>query len=131
MAGIEKVCEFGSEDYLAGDMYKHKHNLIQINPEARSNFKNQKCTLIIAKPLLVSAWKYRGEVMSYSDIKYHESFPNNILIKHWEYILKFEQPELQGNVYGEYYNQTFDLSTTIRKIKNLVGGNKYLTIIRS
>ena len=52
MAAIEKICEFGSEEYLGYQMRDHKKNLIQVNPSARHNFKNKKGLMI----LLISPW---------------------------------------------------------------------------
>ena len=46
----------------------------------------------------------------------------------YTYSLNFDQDELQGIVEGKYLNYTYDLGTTIRKLKRLVGGNKYLTV---
>ena len=47
MSEIEKICEFGSDEYLGYEMRKHKKNLIQVNPSARRNFKNKKAYISI------------------------------------------------------------------------------------
>ena len=129
MAAIEKVCEYGSDEYLGFDMYKHKKNHIQVNPSARKYFKNKKCTLYIKLGEWVEVWKPRGTILTYSRPDIYYNGPDRWFVRHWDYMLKFEQPELQGNVDGEYINHTFDLGTTVRKLKRLVGGTKYMNIV--
>lgn len=130
MAGIEKICEFGSEDYLGWDMYKHKHNLIQVNPEARHNFKNKKATLIIHAIEWRAVYKNRGDIQCSTSPSEDDCYSSivNWYVPQYTYSLNFDQEELQGIVEGKYLNYTYDLGTTIRKLKRLVGGNKYLTI---
>lgn len=130
MSAIEKICEFGSDEYLGYEMRKHKKNLIQVNPSARHNFKNKKCTLIIHNGEWCEVWKPRGKILTSTIPNDYYSGPDRWYIKEWYYTLKFEQEELQGRVDGEYRNWTYDLGTTIRKLKRLVGGSKYLTVIR-
>lgn len=48
MAGIEKVCEY-SGDYGAYDMYRFKQNHIQILPEFRKEFREEKSVLYVFK----------------------------------------------------------------------------------
>ncbi len=130
MAAIEKICEFGSEEYLGYQMRDHKKNLIQVNPSARRNFKNKKATLIIHAIEWRAVYKQRGEIQwsgSPSEDDYYSS-TFNWYVPEYTYSLNFDQDELQGIVEGKYLNYTYDLGTTIRKLKRLVGGNKYLTI---
>lgn len=132
MAASEKVCEFGSDEYLGYEMRKHKKNLIQVNPSARHNFKNKKCTLIIHRGEWCAVNKERGKIRWSSTPSDDDCNSNTVnwYVKEWYYTLKFEQEELQGQVDGEYLNWTYDLGTTIRKLKRLVGGSKYMTVIR-
>lgn len=53
MAAIEKVCECSSEScsYYGGDMYKFKHNHLQINPECRSKYFGAKAQVFYLNEL--------------------------------------------------------------------------------
>lgn len=97
MSGFEKVCEFSGE-YCGLDMYDYKHNLIQIMPKFRKQFKGVHHTFFVFIP-------------------YHFMFESPI----YHYCLCVEDPELQGNCEGCYFNYTFDFGTTRRKIQRLLG----------
>lgn len=133
MAYIEKMCEFGSEnkgvEYGGFQMYKWKRNLIQVHPSVRHNFKHKHATLIIHRCEWREAWKPRGTILCTSNPSTDYSGPNRWFVKEWFYTLQFDDASVQGIVGGEYYNWSFDLGAVKRKIKRMLGGSKYLTIV--
>ena len=94
MAGIEKICEF-SEEYGSFDMYRYKHNSIQIMPKYRPLFKGCDAVLHI--------------------------FVKEIDYDPIMYVLEVKDPELQGQVKGKYLNWSRNISTVKRKMRRLTG----------
>lgn len=133
MAYVEKRCEFGSEDlgveYGGWQMYKWKRNLIQVHPSVRHNFKHKRAKLIIHECRWQEVWKPRGTIHLSSTPSIYYSGPDHWYVKQWFYTLVFEDESVFGDVDGEYYNWSFDLGAVKRKIKRMLGGNKYLTVV--
>ena len=52
MAAIEKVCECSNKDcaYHGGDMWKYKHNHLQINPECRGKYFGKEAKVFFLNP---------------------------------------------------------------------------------
>lgn len=136
MAGIEKICEFSGQ-YPGWEMYGFKRNGIQIMPEFRKLFRGADATLVIksAEVHKVSFMSRRGfcyskpcvyELAEWFDfdvtayIEYHEWYRNHFKIE-YTYTLQVNNPELQGEVSGQYTNWSMNLSTVIRKMKRMVG----------
>lgn len=133
MAGIEKVCEFCGE-YVGSDMYGYKHNLIQVLPKYRKEFRYTEATLIVFKPERYVQDKRYGWARSYYDESDNWEFNDgskftekdwidklletNRFANHYDYTLKV--PSIQGEVFGEYAHHTYDLSTVKRKMKRLL-----------
>ena len=125
MAGFEKCCEMGTEipENESWNMYYWKENLIQVHPSKRKLFRGKVARLIIHEGRWVSALKVGGKIYSYgTPSEHYPLLKNEKFIKQWFYTLKVYDQEVLGNVGGEYYNWTFELGTTIRKLKELVGG---------
>lgn len=135
MAAIEKVCEFSGE-YPGGEMYSYKRNSLQILPKYRKKFKGAKHTLHVFKPSL--QMKLHGTSAHYSfdesDMLNYEPPFNNVaeylqykkevtkerLVKEHYYLLEVTDPNLAGEVDGQYLNWTMDLKTTLRKMKRML-----------
>lgn len=148
MAAIEKMCEYGSKEYLGWEMYNAKRNLIQVNPDKRKYFRKQKATLMFFKPtnLVHRMGKYTSSI-DQDDNYFHEKIRGKWCVwkNHWwgnmayaypitattEYDYVLIVPTVQGKVKGQYYHQTFSKGDVIRRIKRLVGGDKYLTVVKS
>lgn len=136
MSGIEKICELSGK-YLSHLMYSYKRNSIQVMPSHRKLFAKQEHTLYIAKKTelyeiyssggrLQLAWpdpnayviKYRGKWYGFRQHRMSGTYKRiSVGYKH-EFCLHV--PGLQGRVDGYYYNHTFDLGTTKRKLKRML-----------
>lgn len=147
MAGIEKVCEYSGE-YPGGDMYRYKHNLIQIMPKCRKLFRGAKHTLYIFKPekywlsksgscsaitqeeMNYIAWNYD---LSFNNVqefyKFYKEFYGVRIVNEHFYLLKVEDKNLLGIVQGNYLNWTTNISTVKRKLKRLLRCKK-LNIVK-
>ena len=147
MAAIEKMCEFGSEEYLGWEMYSAKRNLIQVNPDKRKYFRKQKATLMFFKPTgLRHLWGSSSCEIHPDDERYEKidgkwHTLGRHRLKGWvtllpiraayEYDYVLIVPTIQGKVDGHYYHHTFSKGDVLRRIKRLVGGDKYLTVVKS
>lgn len=126
MSYLDKVCEF-SGDYVSYEMYKHKRNHIQVLPEYQKHFKHKKAVLIVKEVELIVVNKgkvkyffhYDGQQRKFFNSKHHR------IVKLYNYALQVNDEELMGNVKGVYVNDTFELTSTIRRLKRLVGGIHY------
>ena len=60
MAAIEKVCECSNEDctYHGGDMWKYKHNHLQINPECRGKYFGKEAKVFSLNPQHLGSKSY-------------------------------------------------------------------------
>ncbi|QEP53317.1 hypothetical protein BS46_gp135 [Acinetobacter phage BS46] len=60
MAAIEKVCECSSDNcaYHGGDMWKYKHNHLQINPECRGKYFGKTAKIFYLNPLHLNSDRY-------------------------------------------------------------------------
>ena len=60
MAAIEKVCECSNEDctYHGGDMWKYKHNHLQINPECRGKYFGKEAKVFFLNPQHLGSKSY-------------------------------------------------------------------------
>ena len=126
MAGIEKICEFSGE-HAGYDMYGFKHNHIQIKPEYRKNFKGCAMMLIF--------YRTRPDDTTFV-IKGNKLIEVNLV--EYDLIINQEDPnsewydKLAGRVNGVYHNWYYTSSkktTVIRKLRRLVGGKKFLTVV--
>lgn len=126
MAAIEKVCEFSGE-YSGWNMYRYKHNHIQIMPEYRKLFAKCKCVLVIHKKEMRYIHN-DGSSMSadHSDYAIRLGYK---LKPSYTYSLVVLDENLQGQVEGVYLNWSNDISTVIRKMKRLTKNPK-LKIIK-
>lgn len=136
MAGIEKICEFSGE-YGSYDMYQYKRNHIQIMPKFRKHFRNAKHTLYIRKGQQYAA-SPGGSYMLMHSKKYFDKYEmtrfygnyqnylndclrnNRKLVNEYEYCLVVDDSSILGEVDGLYFNQTFNLSCTKRKLKRML-----------
>ena len=89
MAAIEKVCECSSEGctYHGGDMWKYKHNHLQINPECRGKYFGKEAKVFFLNPQNLGSKSYyaysqwgssygslqKSEDVYYDGILYNES----------------------------------------------------------
>lgn len=134
MAGIEKICEF-SDEYIGPDMYAYKRNHIQIHPRYRKHFRGASHTLYISsvKPY----WALKGGGITEFDkrdmdnyeppfgsvfeyIDYIRYFNGWRLVKQVEFNLKVDDPELAGNVDGNYREWTTDFTSLKRRLKRML-----------
>lgn len=128
MAGIEKICEFSGE-YNDSEMYKWKRNHIQIKPEYRKNFKGCPMMLIFYKP-----WPDEDPMMMFDGRRCID-----VNMVEYDLIINPDDPnsewydKLAGNVNGVYHNWYYaplhNKMTVIRKLRRLVGGKKFLTVV--
>ena len=121
MAGIEKICEFSGE-YPGWLMYGYKRNHIQICPKYRKLFRGAKAYIEINKiePMIVFK---SGGCTSYDSesIEFWDYYKHNYTVKNqYFFTLKVEDRTLYGNVNGEYYNWTFDLKDTVKRLKRML-----------
>ena len=134
MAGIEKVCEAVEAGCYPGYlMYGYKHNHIQVCPVHRGVFANIDHVLFIFRP----------EVhVQYKDdkyIKYELSQVENLTKRNGKYFVdswwggdpipvklckKYEfclyVPSIPGRVEGRYYNSTWSIGSTKRRLKRML-----------
>lgn len=136
MAGIEKICEFSGE-YPGWLMYGYKRNHIQIIPKYRKLFRGADAVLYVFKPEEYFVYK-SGGCFQYTeddfkrDLEYMPDYTGTykdfIKEKHlkckprlqYNYMLKVSNQELQGEVKGEYFNYTFELKATIKRLKRML-----------
>lgn len=118
MAGIEKVCEF-SGDYPGWLMYGYKRNHIQICPQYRKKFRGAKAYIEINKIEKCLVWK-TGAYTDYPTWLENDKKPRGRVAKHYFFTLVVEDPELQGEVNGRYYNWTFNMRQTIKRLKRML-----------
>ena len=133
---MEKVCEFSGE-YPGFLMYSYKRNHIQIMPKYRKKFKGAKAILHIFKPEVCCVYKSGGySTASQRDFKslkkngviksstfegfLKEWYPGTKVKNKHEFCLKVEDISLQGEVQGNYFNSTFDLKDTIKRLKRML-----------
>lgn len=125
MAGIEKVCEFSGE-YPSWDMYRYKRNHIQIVPKYRKLFRGKKAHIEIVSVEKVIKLKYG--TMSPPSKYYNEEdkiwWENRMqegrITNEYTFKLKMSDPEVFGEVDGEYYNWTYDLKDTVKRLKRML-----------
>ena len=117
MAGIEKVCEF-SGDYPGHLMYGYKRNHIQICPKYRKLFRGAKAHVEIIRIekhfVSPSGWKSQD-----IDLCFEEGRKGKVKNEYW-YQLVVEDPALAGEVEGRYLNWTFDLKSTLKRLKRML-----------
>lgn len=135
MAAIEKICEFSGQ-YPSYSMYDYKNNHIQIMPEYRKKFRGAKHELhIFPEGMIVvkNGFSYysiynpddmNNWIPSFSNekeyIQFLKSEKKERVIQQYAYVLKVFDPNLQGNVNGEYLNFTCSLPTMKRKLKRML-----------
>ena len=136
MAGIEKICEYSGE-YPGSRMYGYKRNHIQIMPKYRKLFRGADAVLHLYKPedcLVYETGGYtafnlddynRHKLQGWTDGLSFEQyikreFPRTKHKFQWTYVLRVSNPELQGNVQGHYMQSTFDLKSTIKRLKRML-----------
>lgn len=115
MAGIEKVCELCG-DYLGWKMYELKRNHIQVCKKCRNEFAGKESTLILFKPDI-------------KDYQFSWFLGEPRQIRKYEYCLKVN--DIQGNVKGMYYNQTYDkrgFGKIVRRMRKFVGKENLTTV---
>lgn len=142
MAAIEKICEY-SEDGYSVNMRKYAKNRIQILPECRKFFKNQKAVLYIKKtPSIINDQffgKLEGEDLrifqqrrrqgvSLSKVNSDHYFHYREMVFSSEHEYYLNVPTRQGKVEGKYYHYTTDRGAMRRKLQRLVGGKRFLKI---
>ena len=119
MAGLEKVCEFSGE-YPGSLMYGYKRNLIQIMPKYRKLFRGADAYVEINRVTPVIAFPSGG----YTDLnEWTEDllqYKGNRILNEYYFTLVVSNPELKGEVSGRYYNWTFDLKDTLKRLKRLL-----------
>ena len=117
MAGIEKICEF-SGDYPGHLMYGYKRNHIQICPKYRKLFRGAKAHVEIVK---IEKHFVGKTGWSSSDIEHHIEIGCKGTVKneYW-YELVVYDPALAGKVDGRYMNWTFDLKSTLKRLKRML-----------
>jgi hypothetical protein len=126
MAGLEKVCEF-SGDYPSWLMYEYKRNHIQIVPKYRKLFREAKAHIEVVSVKKVILLKHGG-VMYLPSEYYNEEdrlwwearIKPNRLANMYNFKLNVEDPDLFGKVKGEYYNYTYDLKDTVKRLKRML-----------
>ena len=129
MAGIDKTCEYSGE-YAGAEMYRYKHNSIQVLPKHLSNFKDKYAVLIFfSDPSLTyclddapSPFVYFRNMHKFMPKfwtryywywrKYGKFYDTPVL--EWKYCLYV--PSCAGKVDGKYYNYT---KSPIKTVKNL------------
>lgn len=124
MAGIEKVCEYSGE-YPGHDMYNWKRNSIQVMPKYRKLFRGAEVELIFDRSTADlfrvakgNHFKYNTLEENYQSDPYYYSRVSGILCE-YTYTLLVKNPELQGEVGGEYVNYSYKPKTVLRKMKRL------------
>jgi len=118
MAGIEKICEF-SGDYPGGLMYGYKRNHIQICPKYRKLFRGAKAHIEISSVTPMVVFKSGGCASYYPDDTWWHG--EHIKVKNeYSFALVVKDPNLQGDVAGVYYNWTFDLKDTVKRLKRML-----------
>lgn len=117
MAGIEKVCEF-SGDYPGYLMYGYKRNHIQICPKYRKLFRGANAHVEIVKIekhfVSTSGWASQD-----IDLCFEEGYKGKVKNEYW-YQLVVDDPALAGEVGGRYLNWTFDLNSTLKRLKRML-----------
>lgn len=134
MAGIEKVCEF-SDEYIGPEMYEHKRNHIQIHPRYRKLFRGASHTLYIESVKPYFALKGGGITEMNPDALNHYEPPFGSVREYVEYVryfygwrpvkevafnLKIDDPELAGQVEGNYREWTTDFASLKRRLKRML-----------
>lgn len=130
MAAIEKVCECSNDDcaYHGGDMWKFKHNHLQINPECRGKYFGKTAKVFFINPqhldkdsyYAYSVWggSYRSLDKSddvwYDGVLYNEDQYKLVRKPYKRYFLtpirkvfKFEVMVVVGN--EVFYNDIWDM----------------------
>jgi hypothetical protein len=131
MAGIEKICEY-SDVYVGPEMYKYKHNLIQVLPEYRKLFRGQYHEFRVVSEEPVWIGKYYRESYNKSQWTwYAPPFKDEKEWQQWyshkhnvrlgrEYLYELYVPGLPGRVAGRYLGYTTNLSAVKRRLKRLL-----------
>ena len=119
MAGIEKVCEFSGE-YPGGLMYGYKRNLIQIMPKYRKLFRGADAHVEINRvtPSIVFPTGGCTDLNEWTEDLLQ--YKGNRLLNEYYFTLVVSNPELKGKVDGLYYNWTFDLKDTLKRLKRML-----------
>lgn len=134
MAGIEKVCEF-SGDYEGWNMYAYKRNHIQVHPRYRKRFRGATHTLFLTgkKPYFLS--KHGGLMAFHPQDKEHFEPPfetdeeyvqymrevlGERLVNMVDFNLRIDDPDLAGEVEGNYRETTTDLTSLKRRLKRML-----------
>lgn len=122
MAAIEKVCEFSNE-YPGWKMYGYKRNHIQIIPTYRKLFHGAEAHLEIVKVGNRLVFK-GGDHCNYNpkddwDINLSKLKGTRILPE-YTYVLVVKDENLKGQVNGNYFNYTFDLKDTVKRLKRML-----------
>lgn len=144
MAGIEKMCEVIGES-CGYKMYTWKLNSIQVHPKQRKLFKGKNSILFIFEVENLIEFLGTGKFSSWLSLK--DLQDKEQYVKHngsyytwrsdwkrpgWEiqdrkvrivkeYDFMLYVPAILGEVNGQYYNQTYDLATTKRKLRRIMG----------
>ena len=111
MAAIEKVCECSNEDcaYHGGDMWKYKHNHLQINPECRGKYFGKEAKVFFLNPQHLgskSYYAYSQWGSSYGSLqKSDDIYFNGKLYNEGHWVIK-------KNPYKQYF------LTSVRKVFN-------------
>lgn len=148
MSAIEKICELSGE-YPGWLMYAMKKNHIQIDKKFRHLFKGADAELVVTgiellhghmdcdggyTYTLVNEWEILDDFENnpFYYMAYHRKWEKQRPLFRYEYELRVSNPELQGRVDGVYSNCCFNMNTTKRKLRRMVGpGLKMRSEVRS
>jgi len=137
MAAIEKVCEF-SGDYPGHLMYGYKRASIQVCPQYRKEFANQRHVLIVFKPELQYAsrgrWPLIYDANRVDEVKHITGYGLCIdpgygrfwipVYKSNEFFYMLYMPDVPGQVEGKYVNWSRKLGNVRRRLKRLLKAPK-------
>lgn len=130
MAAIEKVCECSNKDctYHGGDMWKYKHNHLQINPECRGKYFGKEAKVFFLNPQHLGSEDYhaysqcggsygslqKSEDVYYDGVLYNESQYKMVIKPYMQYLLtpvrkvfKYEVMVVVGD--EVFYNTVWDM----------------------
>lgn len=145
MAAIEKICECSNDNcaYHGGDMWKFKHNHLQINPECRSKYFGKEAKVFFLNPNdtandrydAYSQWGtsygslYKSNDVWYDGVLYNEEQFKMIRKPYKRYFLtsvrKVFKTEVMVIVGDEvFYNDVWDMRKFKLNMLKMFGKNK-------
>lgn len=127
MAGIEKVCECSSDNcaYHGGDMWKYKHNHLQINTECRGKYFGKTAKIFYLNPLHLNSDRYYA-YSTWGRTSYGSLYKSDDVVYNGK-LYNEEQYVMKRKPYKQYYHTMCRISdyNVVQDQKELV---EFLTL---